>query len=500
MQAIDDAQYAKSDACIRDIRKQYQRAIDDIERDIAVWYQRVTENNEISYSAARRMLKNKELDEFRWTVEEYIKRGEENALNQRWMKELENASARVHISRLEAIKLQLRQHAEELAASLNVDLSDLLGDVYEGTFYRTSFEMSGAFGVGANLARINTRRIDMVLNTPWAQDGKTFSDRIWAERDKLTYELHSTLAQGVIRGTAPRKMAADLAKRMGVSRSQAERLVMTETAAIASKSRQDAYKALDVEEFEVCVTLDSRTCQTCRPLDGLHYPMSQYTIGETAPPFHPRCRCTTVPYFDDEFTEDELRASRDANDQGYVLVPSNMTYQQWKDSFVKDAAATATKVVAGAAVDGIITSGARITDPDSPEAEAFAEMYYEEVRHFTTDVEKIAQNTGVSEENVRKIKAYLFEKNSLYDEYTKSWRRFDPDCAIAQSWQRLMIGKDIKPHDRTLIRHELLEMEIKASNPGISHDEAHNMASKRFDYNKEARKYYVDLKEHKKGR
>lgn len=49
----------------------------------------------------------------------------------------------------------------------------------------------------------------------------------------------------------------------------------------------------------------------------------------------------------------------------------------------------------------------------------------------------------------------------MYNPKTNEYERFEPDCAIAQSWQRLMIGKDIKKHDRTLIEHELLEMKIK---------------------------------------
>lgn len=40
--------------------------------------------------------------------------GEQNAIDGAWMKQLENASARVHISRLEALKLQLQQQAEVL--------------------------------------------------------------------------------------------------------------------------------------------------------------------------------------------------------------------------------------------------------------------------------------------------------------------------------------------------------------------------------------------------
>lgn len=69
-------------------------------------------------------------------------------------------------------------------------------------------------------------------------------------------------------------------------------------------------------------------------------------------------------------------------------------------------------------------------------------------------------------------------------------RHFDPDCAIAQSWQRLMTGKDIKQHDRTLMKHELLEMKIKRENPDMEHWKAHQMASEKYDYPKEAIEYY----------
>lgn len=135
----------------------------------------------------------------------------------------------------------------------------------------------------------------------------------------------------------------------------------------------------------------------------------------------------------------------------------------------------------------IIVSGARIIDPDGDEAEKFAKMYYDEIRSFSTDVRKISANLGKNEKEIMQIKAYLFEND------------FDPDCAIAQSWQRLMIGKDIKPHDRTLIEHELLEMQIKQENPEIEHWKAHEIATQKYNYQKEAKEYYGNLEKHKKN-
>lgn len=127
-------------------------------------------------------------------------------------------------------------------------------------------------------------------------------------------------------------------------------------------------------------------------------------------------------------------------------------------------------------------------------------MYYREIRSFSTDARKIADNLGKEESDIKKIKAYLFEDNSLFDEITGEYRRFDPDCAIAQSWQRLMTGKDIKQHDKTLIEHELLEMKIKKENPDIEHWKVHAMAAEKYDYPKEAMEYYGNLKKHNKDK
>ena len=110
---------------------------------------------------------------------------------------------------------------------------------------------------------------------------------------------------------------------------------MTETAAISAAAQKDCFKELDVEEFEVVETLDGSTCEICQDMDGKHFPMSDYRIGETAPPFHPRCRGCTCPYFDDEFTEGQ-RAARDEDGEVYY-VPENMSYKEWKETYVQDA-------------------------------------------------------------------------------------------------------------------------------------------------------------------
>ena len=106
---IEEAQHQQGLQCYANIEKQYSKAQAQIEAKINAWYQRFADNNQISLVEARRFLNSDELEELKWNIDDYIRYGKENARNQQWMKELENASAKAHISRLEALKLQMQQ-------------------------------------------------------------------------------------------------------------------------------------------------------------------------------------------------------------------------------------------------------------------------------------------------------------------------------------------------------------------------------------------------------
>ena len=333
MASLEDDQYQRSAAYYKDVQRQYIRATNSIQMDIGRWYQRLADNNDISYAGAKKLLKKNELEEFKWTVEDYIKAGEENAVDQRWMKELENASARHHISYLEAMKLQMQQHAELLSTEFEGGMTDYLHKAYGEQYYRTAFEVAKGTGAGTNLARLDDRKIEAVIKRPWAQDGEDFSSRIWTNKDKLVRNLHTELTQNIIRGESPQKAIDSLSKTMEVSRSQAGRLIMTESAAISSAAQKDCLKELGVEKYEILATLDGQTSEICRDMDGKVFDMKDYKVGITAPPFHPNCRSTTVPYFDDEFTEGEQRAARDGGG-GTYYVPANMKYREWEKQFV----------------------------------------------------------------------------------------------------------------------------------------------------------------------
>lgn len=330
---LEQAQNQKGVKAYADIERQYKEAQKQLEGQIARWYQRFATNNGISLAEARQYLKGADLKEFKWDVQEYIKYGQDNALNSGWMKELENASAKYHISKLEALKVQTQHSLEIMYAKQFGTMHGALSDAFESGYYHTAYELQHGFNVGWDIAGLDQAQIEKVLAKPWAADGYNFSERIWGNKNKLISEVHNELSRNIMLGADPQKAIDSLAKKMNTSKNNAGRLVMTEEAYFSSAAQKDCFESLGVEQYEIVATLDSHTSDICRSLDGKHFPMKDYQPGVTAPPFHVYCRSTTVPYFDEQFDIGE-RAARDEETGKTYYIPDDMNYQEWKETFV----------------------------------------------------------------------------------------------------------------------------------------------------------------------
>lgn len=330
---LEAAQNQKGTDAYQEIEKIYGQAQKEIEGKINTWYQRFATNNGISMAEARKMLSGTDLKEFKWDVKDYIKYGQVNALMGGWTKELENASTKFHISRLEALKMHT-QHSLEVMFEKQLGITTgTMMDILESGYYHTAYELQKGFGIGWDIAGLDQAHIEKLLSKPWAVDGKNFSERIWSNKQKLISEVHSELTRNVMLGQDPQKAIDAIAKKMNTSKHNAGRLVMTEEAYFSSAAQKDCFNDLDVEEYEIVATLDSHTSDICRNMDGKVFPMKDFEPGVTAPPFHVWCRSTAIPHFDDDFGQIGERAARGEDGKIYY-VPANMNYQEWKKTFV----------------------------------------------------------------------------------------------------------------------------------------------------------------------
>ena len=320
------------------IEKEYNKALAGLDKDIEYWLGRIAKNNDISLSGAKELLSKKELQEFKWTVEEYIQKGKENGVSGQWLKQLENASARVHIQRLEALKIQIQDRIENMYTTRDRSLEDYLCRVYKDTYYHTVFEIDKGIGsIQSSFNKLDDRKVSQIIHKPWAIDGKDFSTRIWEDKANLVNTLHTGLTQSLIRGGNLNDVVNDISQfvssKIKNKKYVASRLVTTESAAYASKAQEQAYKDLSVDKYEILATLDLHTSDICQDLDGKIFDRKDYQVGVTAPPFHPNCRTVTVPWFPDDVDTGERAARGKDGKVGYV--PQNMTYKEWYNKYVE---------------------------------------------------------------------------------------------------------------------------------------------------------------------
>lgn len=333
---IESASNAYGQEVYNQIEPAFIQAQRNLQSAIEGWYSRIAVNNQVSLTEARKLLSAKELAEFKWDVHTYIKYGEENTINQAWLKQLENASAKYHIDRLEALKLQMQQNLEKAFGNELDNLDVMAQTTYMDNYYSSAYEIQKGLKVGWDVSKVDAKHLETLISKPWAVDGKNFSDRVWQSKTSMVNDLHNELVRTCVLGKSPDEAIKHMTKyvdgKFKNAKMQASRLVMTEQAFFSSAAKQDCFQELDVEEYEIVATLDSNTSTICQELDGKVFPMEDFEPGVTAPPFHVWCRSTTVPFFDDEWSRGE-RIARDEDGNAYY-VPSDMKYSEWEEKFV----------------------------------------------------------------------------------------------------------------------------------------------------------------------
>lgn len=312
------------------IEGEFKRAESKIQRDILYYLERIADNNgKLSLVEAKKLLNKDELSSFHMSLREYIRKGS-GILDDQTIKDLENASNRVHISRLQAIEHEVKKITSELFTAYQRGTRELLEASYKDNFHHILYDLQDFSGEYKHISAIDPRRIEALFTSEWAMDRVPLSKRFGINQHRLNEELRRELYQTIISTQEIDKAISNISDRMGIGMRAASRLIQTEHAAIASQADKDAYKEFGQKQYQILATLDNRTSMKCRGMDGKIFDTKDHEVGITAPPFHAYCRTTTIPYFADE---DDQRIARDKNGKN-VMVSSKLSYREWEKKYV----------------------------------------------------------------------------------------------------------------------------------------------------------------------
>lgn len=300
----------KADDIERELIKEYERSLNGIKKEIETFYARYAGENGISMAEARKQLSRDELKGFKLSLEEFREKALDNA-DGKWTTMLDNEYMRSRVSRLEALKYQMRGEVELLKQKQEDKFSTSLKKAYSDTYYTTHKHIADALDSDVNFAKFDSETVRNAVYEKWL-DGSNFSDRIWNDKQKLLRELNTNLVQGITRGDSPDKMIKNISARMNVSKSRSAALYQTEYTHIMVDARLRSIMDAGCDEYEIDENMDSDICDECASMHGKHFKLSEYQQGITAPPFHTRCRGTITAYFaEDEKQDDDAETQQD---------------------------------------------------------------------------------------------------------------------------------------------------------------------------------------------
>lgn len=226
------------------------------------------------------------------------------------------------ISRAEALRENIAIETARVSQVVEDELTGQLRMTATEGYARRMYDLQQQTGNAFAVPDLDALRV--ATDTPWS--GVAYSQRIWNDREKLAGALEETITSGYLSGKSHAKVARAIQERFGVSFREAERLVRTETSHISNQADLAAYRDAGIEQYEFDAALDSRTCPVCGRMDGQVFDVAKAETGENLPPMHPHCRCTTVMA---DKTKGLQRRGRDADGKS-VLLPGDMTYEEWK--------------------------------------------------------------------------------------------------------------------------------------------------------------------------
>lgn len=174
---------------------------------------------------------------------------------------------------------------------------------------------------------------ELAQRRPLSATGELLEPFLAGWKRKQIDAVSKLVSQGYANGITNQEMvrAVNGTRRLGyadglmaVSRRDAQTIVRTAVQHVASAGRYATWEenADLVTGYQWISTLDSKTTQICRSLDGRVFELGKGPL----PPAHPRCRSATAPQLRDDLSFLGEGATR-SSAEGYV--DADLTYYEW---------------------------------------------------------------------------------------------------------------------------------------------------------------------------
>lgn len=286
------------------LAKVYEREAAALEKEIAAYYQRFGEKSVIEYRRLMQALSPQDRDMLLQRMEAFAKKYPQYA-------HLMPVRETVYrLNELEALQTQIRIQQLEIGA---IEQGELQAH-FERQARLSANLAAEQLGLGKQFYSLNAPIIEATVGAAWA-GGKSFSERIWDNREKLAGYLNTDFAQAIARGMSYEQCARELLDRFErVSKKDAMRLIYTEGTFLFNEAQGQVHLSEGFDRYALSCVNDNKVCPICLAIQAEQQRkpalLSDRSPGVNFPPLHPWCRCSyTVEVADwdawiDRYVED----------------------------------------------------------------------------------------------------------------------------------------------------------------------------------------------------
>lgn len=298
-----EKQYAK------EISEIYDYMMDQCQKEINGFYAKYAKKEGITMAEAKKRAAKVDIEEYQRKAKKYVK---DKDFSEQANAEMRLYNLTMKVNRLELLKanigLEMVSGFDELQKYYDEKLTD-----------RTLEEFDRQAGILGKTVQDNAKAARSIVGASF--QNATYSERIWMYQSMMKADLGKLLQEGLVQGKSAAELSRHLVKRFGVSKYNAQRLMVTELRRVQTDAAKKSYEANGNEEYEYMAT-GPNPCAVCQSLNGNVFKVKKMMPGENAPPMHPSCHCSTAPHWDEASYQEWLDTYKE----------HGLGYQEWLGS------------------------------------------------------------------------------------------------------------------------------------------------------------------------
>ena len=270
----------------KELEDLYRMELGQLRKELDAYIQNFAEKNGLAVEDAKKRANEFDIKGFESKARRYVAEKDFSATAN---EELRNYNFSMSVGRRELLIQQLELELMSLAES-----EEKLMREYLNTAYKTEMARGSLLDQSVLKGNILAHAMETAVNANF--EGAKWSERIWGRNAQLRQLVRTEVTRALIRGDNGLTIARRIRKHMDVSRTNAERLGITEHARVQTLAQQDIMKENGFEYFKLMP--ESRACSICKGIgektEKNPVRIADMEIGTNAPPIHPYCRCAVA--------------------------------------------------------------------------------------------------------------------------------------------------------------------------------------------------------------